>query len=104
MTLEAFLTKYSVFLEMYLVSFNDVTNAVMTSLKFSLCILIWPCRVILFSIHNYLTGRAYTYSLDDLCDLVIALNVLAWSISYIIWSKYDPGMTPEERQADLPHV
>ena len=104
MSEEVYEEKKIAFIIFYLTSFDGVTIAIMSSLKLSLCILIWPCRVILFSIHNYLTGRAYTYSLDDLCDMVIALSILVWTYSYIAWSNVDLGMTEEERQRELPHV
>ena len=83
---------------LYVLSFNDVTVSLMTCLKLSLCTLVWPCRVILFSIHNYLTGRAYSYSLDDLCDVFIALAVFVWTYSYIHWSKTDLGLSEEVHQ------
>ena len=94
MTLEEYIPLATKFYETYLISFNDVTIALMNSLKLSVWMLIWPCRIILFSIHNYLTGRAYTYSLDDLCDLFIALSIFVWSYSFIVWSNFVPDVTP----------
>lgn len=104
-TFEEYIPRVIAFHEMYLYTFDDTATSLVTCFQLSLCLLIWPCRVILFSIHNYLTGRAYSYSLDDLCDFIIALVIFVWSSSYIIWSKSEfENMTEEQIQNDYPHV
>ena len=56
------------------------------SLKLSAATLVWPCKLILFSVHNYLTGRDYSYSIDDLFDLIMLVVIAVWYYTYIVWS------------------
>lgn len=52
-----------------------------------------PCRIILFTVHNNLTKRDYTYSIDDLCDLGIATCVAVWIYVKIKWTTTEPYST-----------
>ena len=57
--------------------------------------LIIPCKIIVFTIHNWLTKRDYTYSLDDICDFGIATCVAIWIYLYDTWSKEPNPDYPE---------
>ena len=57
-----------------------------SSLKTSLPTVIWPCRLIFFTVHNYLTGRDYSYSMDDLFDIIMLTVVTVWFSTYMIWT------------------
>ena len=41
-----------------------------------------PTRVILYTIHNYLTKRDYSYSIEDICDLSIGICIGIWIYSF----------------------
>ena len=56
------------------------------SFSFALATLIMPLKMITFSIHNSLTKRDYSYSIDDLGDLALAVCVGIWVYTYIWWS------------------
>lgn len=44
-----------------------------------------PCKTLLFSVHNWLTNRDYSYSIDDLCDLMLLAIVSYWLHLYNTW-------------------
>ena len=48
-----------------------------------------PSRLILFTVHNYLTKRDYSYSLDDICDFGITVCVSVWLYTWFDWSIID---------------
>ena len=54
----------------------------------SLMALIMPLKLVFFTIHNHLTKRDYTYSIDDICDLAIAICVGVWIYTYESWNDY----------------
>ena len=56
------------------------------SFTMSVLALIMPAKMILFSLHNYLTKRDYTYSIDDISDLAIAICVSVWIGYYVKYS------------------
>ena len=53
--------------------------------------LIMPVRIILFSVHNYLTKRDYTIQLDDYCDFGIVICVFTWIAIDANFSQYEPS-------------
>ena len=67
---------------------------------FSLIALIMPIRVITYSVHNYLTRRDYTYSIDDLSDLVVAVCVSVWIWTYVEWADVVTDSRFEATKAD----
>ena len=46
-----------------------------------------PLKVLLFKIHNYLTKRDYTYTIDDICDVAIAICISVWIYTYQEWKE-----------------
>ena len=44
-----------------------------------------PLRILLFTLHNYLTKRDYSYSIDDLCDLGLATCICVWVYYYFLY-------------------
>ena len=46
--------------------------------------------MILFTIHNYLTKRDYTYSIDDIGDCAVAICVGVWIYTFRQWSQIEP--------------
>ena len=46
-----------------------------------------PLKLIMFTIHNYMTMRDYSYSIDDICDLAIAICIGIWTYTYMTWTK-----------------
>ena len=86
MTEEAFNEVYAEFLNYYISIFPEVARDLYMALMLSLSTLIWPSKIVLFSLHNFLTGRDYTFSIDDMCDLGVAISVIIWYLTYVIWS------------------
>ena len=66
--------------------FPGLVENLIWSFKLSVFALIMPFKMILFTVHNYLTKRDYTYSADDLSDFAIAVCVAVWIFTYIKWS------------------
>ena len=68
---------------------------------FSLLAMIMPLRVVTFSAHNYLTRRDYSYSIDDICDLVVFVCLFVWIYTYFDWKDIVDddrfAHTPEDR-------
>ena len=77
------------FVNYFLEVFPKGTELITYSLKLSIITLIWPLKIVFFSLHNLLTGRDYTYSLDDISDLVITIVISVWLYTYILWSNRD---------------
>ena len=50
--------------------------------------LVMPCKILLYSVHNKLTKRDYTFMIDDFCDLGLTTCVGIWIYTYISWSKF----------------
>lgn len=48
-----------------------------------------PLRAFCFTVHNMLTKRDYTYSIDDLFDLIIAICVGVWTYCILTWMNID---------------
>ena len=65
-------------------------------MKLSAATLVWPCKLILFSVHNYLTGRDYSYSIDDLFDIIMLVVIAVWYYTYILWSA--KPLAPEDER------
>lgn len=57
-----------------------------------------PLRVVTFSVHNYLTRRDYSYSIDDICDLVVFVCLIIWIYTYFDWSQ----ISEDDRFAHTP--
>ena len=59
-----------------------------------------PMRTLLFTLHNRLTKRDYSYSIDDFCDLGLAACIFVWV--YVFFNTKDipvdefPGITVYE--------
>lgn len=58
----------------------------MNTFRMSIFSLVMPCKLITFTVHNYLTKRDYTYSIDDICDLGITCCAIVWIVTYYDWS------------------
>ncbi len=66
-----------------------ITAALIPAFWLAVTSLVMPFKILLFSIHNVLTKRDYTYSVDDFCDLGLGVCVGVWIYMYITWSKLD---------------
>ena len=57
-------------------------------ITFEMCLvaLFMPLKIVTFTVHNYLTKRDYSYSIDDICDLGILVCVIVWFYTFIEWS------------------
>lgn len=62
--------------------FPKLVESMGASFELSVFALIMPIKLLLFSVHNYLTKRDYTFSIDDLSDLAIAICVSVWIAYY----------------------
>ena len=62
-----------------------------------------PCRTFLFTVHNYLTNRDYSYSIDDLCDLMLLGSVSFWLNLYRTWDTLDDS-SPGKSYSDYNEV
>lgn len=51
-------------------------------------ILVLPCKFLTVMLHNWLTKRDYSVSIDDILDLAIAVCVLILVILFVKWSDY----------------
>ena len=66
-------------------------NAFIETFEMCLIAIVMPCKTLLFTVHNYLTKRDYTYSIDDICDLGILICIIVWIYTYIAWSSEPVG-------------
>ena len=66
--------------------FHETSSSFMTTFEMCIISLVMPCKIISFSVHNYLTKRDYTYSIDDFCDLGISICAIVWIYTYFEWS------------------
>ena len=48
--------------------------------------LIMPLRLLMFSIHNSLTKRDYSYSIDDYSDITVLLMLSVWIYTRYTWN------------------
>ena len=48
-----------------------------------------PSKVIAFSVHNLLTKRDYSFSIDDFSDLALTTCIFVWMYTFYIWSGLD---------------
>lgn len=62
-----------------------LTDQVMDCLKTAIFALIIPLRILLFTLHNFLTKRDYTYSIDDICDVGLAGCILLWVYNFFAY-------------------
>ena len=74
------------FVQWFLNVFPVGAGYISLSMKLSIFTLIWPLKIVFFTLHNLLTGRDYSYSLEDIFDLGITIVVAVWLYTYIIWS------------------
>ena len=58
----------------------------MVSFEMCLVALVMPLKAVSFTVHNYLTKRDYSYSIDDICDFGILVCVIVWFYTFIEWS------------------
>ena len=54
----------------------------------ALITLVFPIKTFLAIAHCKLTNRDYTYSFDDLCDLVLFVTLSYWIYIYLNWANY----------------
>jgi len=45
-----------------------------------------PLRLVMFSIHNSLTKRDYSYSVDDYSDITVLLMLSIWIYTRYTWN------------------
>ena len=67
-------------------SFPVCRDSLFLSFELGIVSLIMPFKLLLFSIHNYLTKRDYTYSIDDVSDFALAICMCVWIYTYSSWS------------------
>ena len=60
----------------------ELVRTLSNSFYIGIALLIMPTRVILYTIHNYLTKRDYSYSIEDICDLSIGICIGIWIYSF----------------------
>ena len=68
------------------VIFPNLVETMQNSFFCSIFALIMPFKMLLFTVHNYLTKRDYTYQIDDLADLAIATCVVVWIVTFYQWN------------------
>ena len=76
-------------------SFPKATDDLFVSFELGTLALIMPFKLLLFTIHNYLTKRDYTYSIDDIGDIAVAICVGVWIYTFQAWSAIEPQ--PDEK-------
>lgn len=74
-----------VYTNAYSSNFDNLKKSLFTAFEISICALIFPVKTLLFTIHNYLTQRDYTYSIDDACDIILLGTVTYWILQYTRW-------------------
>ena len=75
----------SVFEQSYAANFKPLTDNLFRAFEIALIALIVPTKTFLFSVHNYLTQRDYTYSIDDACDILLLGTVSFWIYTFVAW-------------------
>ena len=73
-------------LEHELKLFPAMVDALDHSMLMSEIALVMPARTILFTLHNWLTNRDYSYSLEDLFDMLLLGMLLWWYEKYYEWA------------------
>jgi len=67
-------------------NFPELVDTLGACYNLAVFALIMPLRAVIFSVHNVLTKRDYTYQIDDFFDLIIAVCVGMWVYLVFIWS------------------
>ena len=65
-------------IDIYERSFPGTSKSLANSMYSASMTLLFCAKLILFTVHNHLTKRDYTYSIDDLFDLGVAVLVIVW--------------------------
>jgi len=68
-----------------IVAFPGVLDNLRQCFNLACFALIMVLRLLIFTFHNRLTQRDYSYQLDDVIDLTIALCVAAWIYMVVTW-------------------
>ena len=55
------------------------------SYQSGLIALIMPLRLVMFTIHNSLTKRDYSYSIDDYSDITVLIMLSFWIYTRYTW-------------------
>ena len=55
-----------------------------------------PFKLLIVSIHNYLTKRDYIYSIEDICDICIGIVIGIWIYLVVTWSDFVLGENENE--------
>lgn len=63
-----------------------MVESLIASLDLAMLTLIVSIKLVLFTVHNYLTKRDYTYSIDDVFDLFLAVLISIWVQQYYAYS------------------
>ena len=78
--------EYKDYQDLLIKDFDLTVNAFIETFEMCLIAIVMPCKTILFTVHNYLTKRDYSYSIDDICDLGILICIIVWVYTYFHWS------------------
>ena len=55
-----------------------MTENLVNVMYLAIATLVVPLKLLLFALHNWLTNRDYSYSLEELCDVGITACVCVW--------------------------
>ena len=66
--------------------FPKTRDALMITLYMCLVSLVMPLKIVAFTVHNLLTKRDYSYSIDDICDIGLLVCDIVWFYTYMAWS------------------
>lgn len=65
-------------MDIYEISFPATSLALYNSFFTANIALIVCAKLVLFTVHNHLTKRDYSYSIDDVFDLGLAVLIIIW--------------------------
>ena len=78
--------EYKEYEDLLVKEFDLTVNAFIETFEMCLIAIVMPCKTLLFTVHNYLTKRDYSYSIDDICDLGLLICIIVWVYTYFHWS------------------
>ena len=78
--------EYKEYEDLLVKEFDLTVNAFIETFEMCLIAIVMPCKTLLFTVHNYLTKRDYSYSIDDICDLGLLICIIVWVYTYFSWS------------------
>lgn len=64
------------------------------SFNVALITLVMPIKLVASSVHNILSKRDYSYSIDDWSDIALAICIFIWIYTYLLWREESamPGL------------